>query len=143
MSTTTDRRYVCQLGHNEQINQVFLASDNPLPLTPPDQSFLFRAQPLLTESEPVLRLFSKPHVYDLSSVGGCACGFGYSPYDLEVLDDAGGVVRTVSDLPSPSWTYPAAQQAADFGATRYAYTVNVYQLSVLYGRGQVARRTVI
>ena len=30
MSTTTDRRYVSQLGHNEQINQVFLASDKQL-----------------------------------------------------------------------------------------------------------------
>jgi 3'-5' exoribonuclease len=30
MSTTTDRRYVCQLGHNEQISQVFLASDKQL-----------------------------------------------------------------------------------------------------------------
>lgn len=33
------------------------------------------------------RLFSKPHVYDLDSVGGCACGFGYGPYDLENLSD--------------------------------------------------------
>jgi 3'-5' exoribonuclease len=30
MPTTTDRRYVSQLGHNEQINQVFLASDKQL-----------------------------------------------------------------------------------------------------------------
>src|SRR5262245_10375439 len=30
MSTTTDRRYVCQLGHNEQIGQVFLASEKQL-----------------------------------------------------------------------------------------------------------------
>jgi 3'-5' exoribonuclease len=31
MSTsTTDRRYVCQFGHNEQISQVFLASDKQL-----------------------------------------------------------------------------------------------------------------
>jgi 3'-5' exoribonuclease len=30
MPTTTDRRYVCQLGHNEQISQVFLASDKQL-----------------------------------------------------------------------------------------------------------------
>jgi 3'-5' exoribonuclease len=30
MSTTTDRRYVCQLGHNEQVNQVFLASEKQL-----------------------------------------------------------------------------------------------------------------
>jgi 3'-5' exoribonuclease len=30
MSTTTDRRYVSQLGHNEQVRQVFLASDKQL-----------------------------------------------------------------------------------------------------------------
>jgi 3'-5' exoribonuclease len=30
MSTTTNRRYVCQIGHNEQISQVFLASDKQL-----------------------------------------------------------------------------------------------------------------
>ena len=32
-------------------------------------------------------------------------------YDLEVLDGAGAVLRTVAGLPAPSWTYPAA--AAD------------------------------
>src|SRR6478672_13918759 len=30
MSTTTDRRYVSQLSHNEQVSQVFLASDKQL-----------------------------------------------------------------------------------------------------------------
>src|SRR6478736_10023161 len=30
MSTTTDRRYVSQLSHNEQISQVFLAADKQL-----------------------------------------------------------------------------------------------------------------
>ncbi len=30
MSTTTERRYVCQLGHNEQISQVFMASEKQL-----------------------------------------------------------------------------------------------------------------
>jgi 3'-5' exoribonuclease len=30
MSTTTERRYVSQLGHNEQISQVFLAADKQL-----------------------------------------------------------------------------------------------------------------
>src|SRR3954469_3777446 len=30
MSTTTERRYVCQLGHNEQISEVFLASEKQL-----------------------------------------------------------------------------------------------------------------
>ncbi len=67
---------------------VFLASDQPLPIIFPDQSFLFQAQLLLAGSEPVLRLFSKPHVYDLTSVGGFACGFAYGPYDLDVLADA-------------------------------------------------------
>ncbi|MCW6510994.1 baseplate multidomain protein megatron [Lichenifustis flavocetrariae] len=62
-------------------------------------------------------------------------------YDVEVLS-GGAVIRTVSGLPSPDWTYPAAQQAADFGGLQTVYTLNVYQLSVLYGRGQVATRTV-
>src|ERR1044072_2495680 len=30
MSTSTDRRYVCQLGHNEPISQIFLASEKQL-----------------------------------------------------------------------------------------------------------------
>ena len=63
-------------------------------------------------------------------------------YDLEVLDGSGAVVRTALGLPSPGWTYPSAQQAADFGMLQGSYTLNVYQLSVLYGRGQVANRTV-
>ena len=63
-------------------------------------------------------------------------------YDLEVLDGAGDVLRTVPGLSSPGWTYSAADQAADFGAPQSSYTLNIYQLSALYGRGQVATRTV-
>ncbi len=63
-------------------------------------------------------------------------------YDLEVTDGAGHVVRTVPGLAAPSWTYPARSQAADFGAPQPAYTINLYQLSALYGRGQVATRKV-
>jgi hypothetical protein len=33
-------------------------------------------------------------------------------------------------------------QAADFGAPRPSYTLNLYQLSAVTGRGQVATRTV-
>ena len=62
-------------------------------------------------------------------------------YDLEVLS-GGTVVRAVSGVPAPAWTYPAAAQVADFGTLQAAYTINVYQLSVLVGRGQVAQRTV-
>ena len=63
-------------------------------------------------------------------------------YDLEVLDGAGRVLRTVSGLSSPTWTYTAAAQTTDFGAPQPSYTLNLYQLSALFGRGQVATRTV-
>ena len=59
-------------------------------------------------------------------------------YDLEVTDGAGHVLRTVAGLGAPGFTYTAAQQAADFGAPRAAYTVNLYQISAVVGRGQVA-----
>ncbi len=66
----------------------------------------------------------------------------FEVYDVEVLNGAGGVVRTVSALASPTWFYSATAQAADFGAAQPSYTLNIYQLSALYGRGQVATRTV-
>ena len=63
-------------------------------------------------------------------------------YDLDVTDGAGRVLRGVAGLTAPAWTYTAAQQAADFGAPQPAYTLNLYQLSAVVGRGQVATRTV-
>lgn len=66
----------------------FVASEEPLPLTPVEDPVVFQAKRVLAGSEPVLRLFSKPHVYKLGSVHGCACGFGYSPAELEVLAEA-------------------------------------------------------
>ena len=59
-------------------------------------------------------------------------------YDLEVTDGAGRVLRGVAGLTAPAWLYPAALQAADFGAPQPAYTVNLYQVSAVVGRGQVA-----
>ncbi len=66
---------------------VFAATDETLPLASTEEAFLFQAQPLLAEIEPVRRLFSKPYVYDLTSVGGCGCSFSYGPYDLENQSD--------------------------------------------------------
>ncbi len=40
----------------------------------------------------------------------------FEAYDLEVLDAAGAVIRTVRSLPTPTWLYSAADQATDFGA---------------------------
>ncbi len=64
-------------------------------------------------------------------------------YDLEVTDGAGHVLRAVPGLSAPAFLYTAAMQAADFGAPRAAYTLNLYQISAVVGRGQVATRTVI
>ncbi|BDI32637.1 hypothetical protein CCAX7_46880 [Capsulimonas corticalis] len=68
--------------------QVFVASDEPLPLISygPD-SPVFQTELLDEQSLPVVQYFSKPYVYYLSSVGGCPCGFGYGLYELEILDD--------------------------------------------------------
>ena len=63
-------------------------------------------------------------------------------YDLEILGPGGAVVRTAAGLTAPAFLYTAAMQAADFGAPRASYTLNLYQLSAVVGRGQVATRTV-
>lgn len=62
---------------------VFAGTDEPMPPAGPEDAFLFQARPLYPDSASVQRLFSKPHLYDLSSIGGCGCGFRYGPHDLE------------------------------------------------------------
>ena len=57
-------------------------------------------------------------------------------YDLEIVDGVGNVLRLVPSLQHASWLYPAALQVADFGTPQPAYTVTVYQLSAVVGRGQ-------
>jgi hypothetical protein len=55
-------------------------------------------------------------------------------YDVEIRQ-AGAVIRTVSGLSSPTYTYTAAQQSADgfTGGNRIEFTV--YQISAKVGRG--------
>jgi hypothetical protein len=62
-------------------------------------------------------------------------------YDLEILSGT-TVVRTRYSLTSPTWYYSAAMQITDFGSAQSSYTVNVYQISATYGRGQVATTAV-
>ncbi len=62
-------------------------------------------------------------------------------YEVDVLDGAGAVVRTLSST-SPSVTYTAADQTTDFGAPQAAVDVAVYQLSAAVGRGFAGRATV-
>lgn len=61
-------------------------------------------------------------------------------YDLEILD-GGAIVRTVSGLSAPAFTYTAAMQAADFGAVQDQITFRVYQVSAIYGRGSAGQGT--
>lgn len=62
-------------------------------------------------------------------------------YEIEVLNVAGVVVRTLSST-TPSVTYPAAQQVADFGSVQSAVATRVYQISAVVGRGFPAGATV-
>ncbi len=63
-------------------------------------------------------------------------------YVLDVLRPDGSTARRVSGLTAPAWTYAAALQRADFGATQTACTVRVAQVSALFGPGQPATATV-
>jgi hypothetical protein len=57
-------------------------------------------------------------------------------YDLEILDTGGAVIRTISSLGSPTYTYTASQIATDFpSGLPSPFRFTVYQLSVAFGRG--------
>lgn len=62
-------------------------------------------------------------------------------YDLEIMNGS-TVMRTFSSISTTSQVYTAAQQTADWRSVPSAYTVNVYQLSALYGRGVVATKVI-
>ena len=56
-------------------------------------------------------------------------------YKVEILDGpAGEVLRTLSDLSSPTADYTAAAQTADFGAPQATVHLRVVQLSATIGR---------
>jgi hypothetical protein len=61
-------------------------------------------------------------------------------YEVDVLDGAGQIVRTLSST-SPSVIYSAANQSTDFGAPQGAVDLAVYQISAAVGRGFAGRAT--
>jgi hypothetical protein len=61
-------------------------------------------------------------------------------YQVDILN-GGSVVRTISTT-TPTATYLASDQVTDFGSAQSAITVNVYQLSVVVGRGYPANATI-
>ncbi|RMF07563.1 MAG: hypothetical protein D6763_12090 [Alphaproteobacteria bacterium] len=60
-------------------------------------------------------------------------------YEVDILN-SGAVVRTITTS-TPTVTYTAAQQTADFGAIQSSVDVAVYQLSATVGRGTPASAT--
>ena len=61
-------------------------------------------------------------------------------YEVDVLDSAGQILRTLSST-SPSIAYSAADQTADFGGLQAAVDLAVYQASAAVGRGFAGRAT--
>jgi hypothetical protein len=61
-------------------------------------------------------------------------------YEIEILNGT-AVVRTVTAA-SPTVTYTAAQQTADFASVQAAIAVRVYQLSAAIGRGASLEKTI-
>ncbi len=61
-------------------------------------------------------------------------------YEIEILNGA-VVVRTVAAA-SPTVTYTAAQQTADFGSVQAAIAVRLYQLAATVGRGAPLEKTI-
>lgn len=61
-------------------------------------------------------------------------------YEVDILD--GALVKRTIASSAPLATYSAAQQTADFGSPQPLITVDVHQVSAVYGRG-AARRAVV
>jgi hypothetical protein len=61
-------------------------------------------------------------------------------YEVEILNGT-VVLRTVAAA-SPTMSYTAAQQTADFGSVQAAVAVRVYQLSATVGRGTLLEKTI-
>lgn len=65
--------------------------------------------------------------------GDAPLGEDTEAYELRLLSGA-TILRTFA-VTSPICTYPAVQQAADFGALQASYTISVAQMSTLLGPG--------
>lgn len=55
-------------------------------------------------------------------------------YEIDILDGAGTVIRTLTST-TPSVVYSAANQTTDFGGTQAVVSCTIYQLNATVGRG--------
>jgi hypothetical protein len=84
--------------------------------------------------------------FGLTLTSGVAVGMSEATeaYQVDIIDGVtspGGVVRTISST-TPTVTYTAAQQAADFGSALTEYNIAVYQMSAVVGRGAPLQGTI-
>jgi hypothetical protein len=77
---------------------------------------------------------------DVWGAGDVPLGEESERYDVDILDGS-TVKRTISAV-SPTITYTAAEQVADFGAPQSACAIRVYQIAAGYGRGTARAATV-
>lgn len=69
-------------------------------------------------------------------IGRVPIGEAVEEYEVDILAAPGGaVVRTIAGLTSPTASYTAAQQVADFGVVQNPVHWRVAQMSALVGRG--------
>jgi hypothetical protein len=72
----------------------------------------------------------------LDGSGTVSLGEDAELYHLQILDAPGGdVVRNVTGLTSPTYTYVAAAQVTDFGSTQNTVYVKIMQVSTVVGDG--------
>jgi hypothetical protein len=64
-------------------------------------------------------------------------GEAFEAYEVDIMN-GNSVVRTISNLTSPTANYSAANQIIDFGSIKSIININVYQLSDIVGRGTAA-----
>ena len=71
---------------------------------------------------------------------GIPLGEESEAYEVDILDGS-TVVRTI-EATSPSASYSAADQVADFGSAQSSMDVKIYQLSAVVGRGYAATASI-
>ena len=68
--------------------------------------------------------------------GGLPMSEDTEEYEIDIIDPVGPtVVRTVTSLSSPSYTYTLADQTTDFGGAATNFDVEIFQISATVGRG--------
>ncbi|MGE5536600.1 MAG: hypothetical protein ACM3W7_13905, partial [Acidobacteriota bacterium] len=63
-------------------------------------------------------------------------------YDVDIINIGSGAVVRTARVGSPSFVYTSAMQVTDFGSNQAQVKFSVYQVSLAYGRGTGASKTV-